>query len=176
MQRAPCSLTLERLFAESSVLPISWNAGIMQWFAGAMSMWILGTSRRPLISGLTLPLPFKRLRECKLLSHRAPASTSIQRSTMKAALCVVALVGALVICTFQNVAAAPPGSITLECCETFKTTPIRHRRLKSYRAAPWCSTPTVIFVNRRNMKICTRAGERWVKVAMNYLDRKNKKA
>ncbi|XP_032891845.1 eotaxin-like [Amblyraja radiata] len=94
---------------------------------------------------------------------------------MKTALCVVALVGALVICSFQNVAAAPLGSIIPECCETFKTTPIRHWRLKSYEATPWCSTAAVIFVNRRNMKICTRAGERWVKAAMKYLDRKHKK-
>ncbi|XP_032891846.1 C-C motif chemokine 17-like [Amblyraja radiata] len=94
---------------------------------------------------------------------------------MKTALCVVALVGALVICSFQNVAAAPLGSIFPECCETFKTTHIPHGRLKSYMAAPWCSTPAVIFVNRRDMKICTKAGEGWVKAAMKYLDRKHKK-
>ncbi|XP_072135189.1 eotaxin-like [Mobula birostris] len=92
---------------------------------------------------------------------------------MKAALCVVPILAALWICCFKQAAPAPAAIITLECCETFKTTPIPHRRLKSYKEAPLCPTPAVIFTNRKNMKICTMASAEWVKAAVKYLDRKH---
>ncbi|XP_059849409.1 eotaxin-like [Hypanus sabinus] len=92
---------------------------------------------------------------------------------MKAALCVVAMLAALWICCFKQAAPAPASIITLECCERFRTTPIPRKRLKSYTEALLCPTPAVIFTNKRNMKICTRAKEEWVKESVEYLDRKH---
>ncbi|XP_072926676.1 eotaxin-like [Hemitrygon akajei] len=92
---------------------------------------------------------------------------------MKAAFHIVILLTALGIC-FQCAAAVPQGPIVLQCCENFKTTIIPNGRLKSYVKASWCSTPAVIFTNKQNMKICTKASEEWVKNAVKYLDRKQK--
>ncbi|XP_069769374.1 C-C motif chemokine 7-like [Narcine bancroftii] len=94
---------------------------------------------------------------------------------MKTALCVLTLLGALLICGFPLTAAAPAGTIRLECCESFKTSPIPRWRLKGYKESPLCSIPAVIFTNRRNMRICTKAGDKWVKAAVKYLDRKHKR-
>ncbi|XP_072135187.1 C-C motif chemokine 7-like [Mobula birostris] len=91
---------------------------------------------------------------------------------MKAAFYTVVLLTALAICS-QRAAAAPDGSITMGCCERFKVTCIPYSRLKSYEKALFCPTPAIIFSNRRNMKICAKASEQWVKAAVKYLDRKH---
>ncbi|XP_067906119.1 C-C motif chemokine 16-like [Heterodontus francisci] len=90
---------------------------------------------------------------------------------MKTALCVAAVLGTLVICSIQDAAAAPAGAVTIECCEKFKTTRIPHKRLASYKKTIGCSTPTVIFANKRNMTICTKATEEWVKIAVAFLEK-----
>ncbi|XP_038663120.1 C-C motif chemokine 5-like [Scyliorhinus canicula] len=94
---------------------------------------------------------------------------------MKTALCVAAAVlGTLVICLIQDVAASPAGTVTLECCEHFKPTPIIHKRLVSYKETIGCSTPAVVFTNRQNMKICAKASEKWVQAAVRFLERRLK--
>ncbi|XP_043563346.1 C-C motif chemokine 5-like [Chiloscyllium plagiosum] len=93
---------------------------------------------------------------------------------MRTALCVAAVVvGALAICLIQDgVAAAPAGSVTVDCCENFKTTRIPHKRLVSFTRTVGCSTPSIIFTNRRKMRICTRASEKWVQDAVAFLEKK----
>ncbi|XP_038662046.1 eotaxin-like [Scyliorhinus canicula] len=95
---------------------------------------------------------------------------------MKTALCVAAAVlGTLVICLIQDVAASPAGTVTLECCEHFKPTPIIHKRLVSYKETIGCSTPAVVFTNRRNKKICAKASEKWVQAAVRFLNNEERR-
>ncbi|XP_059507744.1 eotaxin-like [Stegostoma tigrinum] len=93
---------------------------------------------------------------------------------MRTALCVATVVlGVLAICSIQDgVSAAPAGSVTIDCCENFKTTRIPHKRLVSFTRTVGCSTPSIIFTNRRRMQICTRASEKWVQNAVAYLEKK----
>uniref|UniRef100_UPI00398EAC7E C-C motif chemokine 13-like n=1 Tax=Pristiophorus japonicus TaxID=55135 RepID=UPI00398EAC7E len=93
---------------------------------------------------------------------------------MKTALCVSAVLGVLLTCSIQDVAPAPAGTIIFQCCERFKATPIPHNRLANYRNTIGCSTPAIIFTNKRNMTICTKASEEWVKTAVRYLERRRK--
>ncbi|XP_048402184.1 eotaxin-like [Stegostoma tigrinum] len=93
---------------------------------------------------------------------------------MRTVLCVATVVlGALAICSIQDgVSAAPASSVTIDCCENFKTTRIPHKRLVSFTKTVGCSTPSIIFTNRRKMRICTRASEKWVQNAVAYLEEK----
>ncbi|XP_041046908.1 C-C motif chemokine 5-like [Carcharodon carcharias] len=91
---------------------------------------------------------------------------------MKTALCVAAAVlGALGLCLIQDAAASPVGPVIFECCENFKPTRIPHKRLLSYTKTIGCSTPAVVFTNKRNMRICTKASEEWVQTAVTFLEK-----
>ncbi|XP_078066440.1 C-C motif chemokine 5-like [Mustelus asterias] len=95
---------------------------------------------------------------------------------MKTAHCVAAAVlGTLLICLIQDVAASPAGTVTIECCENFKSTPIVHKRLVSYKKTIGCSIPAIVFTNRRNMRICAKANEKWVQTAVRFLEKGLKK-
>uniref|UniRef100_UPI00398F719B eotaxin-like n=1 Tax=Pristiophorus japonicus TaxID=55135 RepID=UPI00398F719B len=112
---------------------------------------------------------------------------------MKTALWVSAVLGVLLICSIQDAAPAPgkcwllipnillasdneqkSGIKTFQCCERLKATHIPHNRLANYRNTIGCSTPAIIFTNKRNMTICTKASEEWVQSAVRYLERRRK--
>ncbi|XP_067833798.1 eotaxin-like [Heptranchias perlo] len=93
---------------------------------------------------------------------------------MKTALCVAAVLCSLMICSIQDSAAAPGGIVTFECCESFKTTRIPHKRLANYKRTIGCSTPAIIFTNKRHVKICIKASEKWVQTAVEYLEKRLK--
>ncbi|XP_078066436.1 eotaxin-like isoform X2 [Mustelus asterias] len=84
-------------------------------------------------------------------------------------------IGLLLTMIWIKVSDRAAGTVTIECCENFKPTPIVHKRLVSYKKTIGCSIPAIVFTNRRNMRICAKANEKWVQTAVRFLEKGLKK-
>ncbi|XP_037400875.1 C-C motif chemokine 4 homolog [Pygocentrus nattereri] len=83
------------------------------------------------------------------------------------------LLGLLVILYLQSGAVGQNGNAPKECCFSFYTRPIPVADITQYEETRRdCPRAGVIFTTKRGVHVCVDPGFRWVKRAMDIIDRR----
>ncbi|KAI7814926.1 C-C motif chemokine 36.1 [Triplophysa rosa] len=87
------------------------------------------------------------------------------------------LVGLLVVTWIQSGVMASHAKQPVECCFQFYKSKIPHQKIKSYeRTRSECALAGVIFMTVKDLQICVKPYDKWVKKAIQQFDKRQLQA